>query len=157
MQHLHLIVPEPQGRAQWMTRPALPTSLKAAMLRGARSRCPRCEGAALFARYLKPEPCCPACGQDWTAHQADDFPPYLAIFVTGHVLAPVMIGLAMADAMPMWAEMAIALVLAAAMLLSLLQPAKGAVIALQWWMGMHGFKRGGRDELAAIAAAANQT
>ena len=25
--------------------------------------------------------------------------------------------------------------------MALLQPAKGAVIALQWWLGMHGFER----------------
>jgi uncharacterized protein (DUF983 family) len=27
------------------------------------------------------------------------------------------------------------------MLLAFLQPAKGAVIAMQWWNGMHGFKQ----------------
>ena len=31
--------------------------------------------------------------------------------------------------------------LALVMLIALLQPSKGAVIALQWWNGMHGFKR----------------
>jgi uncharacterized protein (DUF983 family) len=38
-------------------------------------------------------PQCPACGQDWRGHRADDFPPYLAILVTGHVMAPVIIEL----------------------------------------------------------------
>ena len=28
-----------------------------------------------------------------------------------------------------------------AMLLALIQPSKGAVIAMQWWHGMHGFRR----------------
>jgi uncharacterized protein (DUF983 family) len=31
--------------------------------------------------------------------------------------------------------------MAIAMLMALIQPSKGAVIALQWWNGMHGFKR----------------
>jgi uncharacterized protein (DUF983 family) len=31
-------------------------------------------------------------------------------------------------------------------MLVLLQPAKGAVIALQWWHGMHGFRRERRPE-----------
>lgn len=136
-----------------MLRPALPESLKVAMLRGARGKCPRCEGAALFPRYLKPEPLCPSCGQDWTHHQADDFPPYVAIFVAGHVLAPVMIGLSIAQVLPIWAEIAVMLTLAAAMLFALLQPAKGAIIALQWWIGMHGFQPAGRDEVAAISEA----
>jgi uncharacterized protein (DUF983 family) len=41
----------------------------------------------------RPVPQCPACGQDWRGHRADDFPPYLAILVTGHVMAPVLIAL----------------------------------------------------------------
>lgn len=137
-----------------MIRPALPESLKAAMLRGARGRCPRCAGAKMFPRYLKPEPLCPSCGQDWTGHQADDFPPYVAIFATGHLIAPVIIALSIAKVLPIWAEMAVALALAGAMLFATLQPAKGAIIALQWWMGMHGFTRAGRDEVGAIKSAA---
>jgi hypothetical protein len=39
------------------------------------------------------------------------------------------------------------------MLFALLQPAKGAIIALQWWIGMHGFQPAGRDEVAAISEA----
>ena len=39
-----------------------------------------------------------------------------------------------------------------AMLLALLQPSKGAVIAMQWWQGMHGFRKDrapeGEDERA---------
>ena len=136
-----------------MTTPALPTSLKAAILRGLRGACPRCGGAALFARYLKPEPLCPSCGEDWTVHRADDFPPYVAILVTGHVLAPVIIALSVWDVLPMWGEMAVAMTLAALLMFALLQPAKGAIIALQWWMGMPGFPRAGRDELAAIRGA----
>ena len=138
-----------------MNKPILPDSLKAAVLRGVRGQCPRCGNAHMFVRYLKPDPLCPSCGQDWTLHQADDFPPYVAIFVAGHVLAPVLIALSIADVLPMWGEMTIALVLAAAMLFALLQPSKGAIIALQWWMGMHGFKPGGRDEVARLVEAAS--
>ena len=38
------------------------------------------------------------------------------------------------------AILAIILPLAVAFMLLTLQPAKGAVIALQWWHGMHGFR-----------------
>jgi uncharacterized protein (DUF983 family) len=119
--------------------PLLPRSLWAAMRRGFTGKCPRCGGAHLFAKFLKPVPRCPLCGQNWTLHAADDFPPYVAIIITGHVMAPVMIFLGAATAIPMWATMTIAVTMAVAMLMSLLQPAKGAIIALQWWMGMAGF------------------
>ena len=41
----------------------------------------------MFPRLLKPFAHCPACGQDWTAQQADDFPAYIAIILTGHIMA----------------------------------------------------------------------
>ena len=127
----------------------LPHALTEAGLRGVRGKCPRCEGAPLFAKFLKPVARCRACGQDWSLHQADDFPPYVSIFITGHLMAPVIIGLAMETAMPLWVVMAIALVLAGGLMISLLQPAKGAIIAMQWWLGLQGFAgASGRDEAA---------
>ena len=119
--------------------PRLPQTVWSAMARGFTGKCPRCGGTHLFARFLKPVARCGLCAQDWTLHAADDFPPYVAIIVTGHVMAPVMIVLGAATAIPMWATMTIAIGLSVAMLMGLLQPAKGAIIALQWWMGMAGF------------------
>jgi uncharacterized protein (DUF983 family) len=119
----------------------LPHSFWAAAARGLRCRCPRCGEGPLFARWLQVEPACPACGQDWSHQRADDFPAYIAILITGHLLAPVMIMLALDyDLSPL----GMALILfpsAIAMMLGLLQPAKGWVVALQWWHGMHGFVR----------------
>lgn len=134
--------------ASMLPRPALPATYKAAMLRGALGKCPRCGEAKMFDRFLKPTTCCPGCGQDWTLHQADDFPPYISIFITGHVMAPVMIELGSSDSLPMWAKLVLCLAIASVLMMSLLQPAKGAIIALQWWMGMHRFDPAGRDELA---------
>jgi len=130
--------------------PALPQTVWAAMRRGFTGKCPRCGETHLFARFLKPVPRCGLCGQDWTLHAADDFPPYVAIIVTGHVMAPVLIVLGAATTIPMWATMLIAIGLAVTMLMGLLQPAKGAIIALQWWMGMAGFAaKPGRVEAGA--------
>lgn len=134
--------------------PDLPKTLGAAMRRGVAGRCPRCGGARLFAGFLKPVDRCPRCSQDWTLHAADDFPPYVSIIITGHVMAPVMIVLGSLTALSMGLTVAIALTLAVSMLLALLQPAKGGIIALQWWMGMHGFAPhpGKIEAHAAIAA-----
>jgi uncharacterized protein (DUF983 family) len=111
------------------------------MLRGLRSRCPRCDQAQLFLRFLKPIQHCPHCGQDWTLQRADDFPAYVSIFVTGHVMAPLIITLSRDTELSVPAMIAIAMPTALALVVGLLQPAKGAIIALQWWCGMHGFRR----------------
>jgi len=125
----------------------LPASGWAAILRGLRGKCPRCSEARLFMRFLKPISCCPQCGQDWSHQQADDFPAYVSILVTGHLMAPLIITLTRDTELSATALMAIVLPLAIILLLGLLQPAKGAVIALQWWFGMHGFRKE-RPEMA---------
>ncbi|AMG73005.1 uncharacterized protein (DUF983 family) [Hephaestia caeni] len=119
----------------------LPVTGWAAILRGLRGRCPRCGEARLFMRFLKPIPHCPQCGQDWTHQQADDFPAYVSIFVTGHLMAPLIIAVTSRAEMSVPMLMAILLPLALLLMVGLLQPAKGAIIALQWWFGMHGFRR----------------
>ena len=57
------------------------------------------------------------------------------------MLAPILIMLVLDFALSILALTAIVFAMAVAMLLALIQPSKGAVIALQWWNGMHGFKR----------------
>ncbi len=120
--------------------PTLPASFWSASLRGARSRCPRCGEAKIFGQWLKPLAACPACGLDLSGQRADDFPAYISIFATGHLLAPIIIALVLDFDLSAGALVAIILPLAVAIMLALLQPAKGAVIALQWWNGMHGFR-----------------
>ena len=126
--------------------PALPQTLRAALLRGIAGKCPRCGEAKLFTKFLKPVAVCPRCHQDWSLHRADDMPPYISILITGHVLAPLIIYFGAVSNVSMWQAMAICLALAGVMMISLLQPAKGATIALQWWNGMHGFTPAGKDE-----------
>ncbi len=120
---------------------ALPATGREATFRGARGRCPRCSDAKLFTRYLKPVATCPNCLQDWTHQQADDFPAYVSILLTGHIMAPVIIALVQETALSLAALAAIIMTLMLALMIALLQPAKGAIIALQWWFGMHGFEK----------------
>ena len=126
----------------------LPASSWDAMLRGMRFRCPRCGEGHLFRRFLKPVDACAECGHDWTKQQADDFPAYVAIFVTGHILAPVMIALGSDTDLSVSAILAILIPLSIAMMIGMLQPAKGAIIAIQWWFGLHGFVKERRPESA---------
>ena len=126
--------------------PGLPGSAAQAALRGARNRCPSCSQSALFLKFLKPVSRCKSCDQDWTHQQADDFPAYLAILVTGHILAPLIIALVNHTSLPVWGLMILIVSFALAMMLAMLQPAKGAMIAIQWWLGMHGFEKPPRPE-----------
>lgn len=119
----------------------LPQSGRAAIWRGIAGTCPRCGSAPLFRSWLKPLPQCPACAVDWTPQRADDFPAYISILLTGHLLAPVIIALVLDWDLGPGALAAIILPLTVALMLGLLQPAKGAVIALQWWHGLNGFRR----------------
>lgn len=121
--------------------PALPSTGWEAMLLGARGRCPRCGETKLFLRFLKPRAHCPHCRQDWTHQRADDFPAYVSILITGHLMAPLIIALVRDTALSVAALIAIILPLAMVLMIGLLQPAKGAIIALQWWFGMHGFQK----------------
>lgn len=127
------------GGAHFSAQPSYPRCGFEAALRGALDRCPSCGQTSLFARYLKPVDRCEMCLQDWTPQQADDFPAYLSILITGHLLAPVIIALVNHWDVPTWLLMALVLILAAGTMIALLQPAKGAIIAMQWWLGMHGF------------------
>jgi uncharacterized protein (DUF983 family) len=75
-------------------------------------------------------------------HQrADDFPPYITIFVVGHVLGAAMF--AVDDAwpdLPIGFHIAIWPVLCVLLSLWLLPIFKGALIAYQWALRMHGFE-----------------
>ncbi len=114
---------------------------KRAVLSGLVNRCPSCGDAPLFARGLRVVPHCPACGQDWTAQRADDFPSYLVILVLGHVLVPIVVTVNMMWDLPMGAQMVGWPLLALVAALLMIRPAKGAVIGAQWALRMGGFAR----------------
>lgn len=131
------MIPAPPARV-----PAtLPFRYREVALRGLRGHCPRCDGGGLFRKWLKPVDHCPACGQHWSVERADDFPAYIAILLTGHLMAPLIIMLISDFGLSPWATLAVILPLALVMMLGMLQPAKGAVLATMWWSGMGTFAR----------------
>jgi uncharacterized protein (DUF983 family) len=110
-----------------------------AMKRGFLGHCPACDKGRLFGRYLKVVGRCEACGMEFHHHRADDLPPYLVIFIVGHVIG---YGILMTETkmeMPLWVHLAIWPLLTLVLSLALLQPVKGAVVGLQYALGMHGF------------------
>ncbi len=118
--------------------PAPTTSLQS-VLRGLRGRCPNCGRGHMFRNFLKVSDDCSACGEELFHHRADDFPAYLVIFLVGHILVPLALVVETEYAPAMWLQFAVWVPLTIALSLALIQPIKGAVVALQWSAGMHGF------------------
>ena len=93
----------------------------------------------MFRAFLKVNDACPHCGEELHHHRADDFPAYLVIAITGHILVPIVLAVETEIAPPVVMSMVMWPSIALAIALGLLQPVKGAVIAIQWYGGMHGF------------------
>ena len=119
-----------------------------AMLRGFVGRCPHCGKGRLFGRYLKPVAACPTCGEDFTHQRADDAPPYFTMVIVGHILVPLVLAVQLTTNLSTTTHLLIWLPLTGTLTLGLLQPIKGATIALQWALRMHGFD--GRAETPEV-------
>lgn len=116
-----------------------PVPFLTAVARGFAMKCPHCGQGALFERFLKVTGHCRCCSEDFTSQQADDFPAYLVIVVIGHLVVPALLAVEVAYSPPAWLQLAIWLPVTLIGALGLLQPTKGAIVGLQWQIGMHGF------------------
>jgi uncharacterized protein (DUF983 family) len=114
-------------------------SLWKAIGNGVMCRCPNCGKGKLFRSYLKINDTCSECGEKLSSARADDFPPYIAIFIVGHILVGWMLHAEMSGPVdPMlyvWTMIPAAILLPLIMLPSI----KGAVVGLQWANYMYGF------------------
>lgn len=90
-------------------------------------------------RYVKVHDRCAVCGQDLTGHEADDAPPYLTIFVVGHLIAVPIVEVKRRLDPPLGAAVLGWVGLVIVLTLLLLPVCKGALIAMQWAKRMHGF------------------
>ena len=111
-----------------------------ALVRGLLGRCPRCGEGRMFRAFLKVSDRCEVCGEELHHHRADDFPAYVVIFIVGHALVPAVLYVETHFAPSYWTHLALWLPTTLALAIGLLQPVKGAIVALQWKMGMHGFE-----------------
>jgi len=111
-----------------------------AIVRGLFGRCPHCGEGRMFRAFLKVSDRCDVCGEELHHHRADDFPAYIVIFIVGHALVPAVLFVETEFAPSYWTHVALWLPTTLALALGLLQPVKGAIVALQWSMGMHGFE-----------------
>jgi uncharacterized protein (DUF983 family) len=116
-----------------------PVSLASAMWRGFKSKCPNCRTGKLFDRFLKVADHCLVCGEDFTPQRADDLPAYLVIVIVGHAIIPSVLMVEANYGPPVWLQLLIWLPATLISALALLQPIKGAIVGLQWQLGMQGF------------------
>jgi uncharacterized protein (DUF983 family) len=111
-----------------------------AFVRGLRGRCPACGEGSMFRKFLKVNDACPNCGEELHHHRADDFPAYLVIVIVGHLLVPVILAVETEFAPAYWVHALLWGPAVLTMTVGLIQPVKGAVVAMQWFLGMHGFE-----------------
>ena len=107
--------------------------------RGFLCRCPKCGTGKLFDGYLKSVDHCAVCNEEFTHHRADDLPPYLTVFVVGHLVIALFMAAEQMANLSLIAHLAIWIPITLVLCLALLRPFKGATIGLQWAMRMHGF------------------
>lgn len=110
-----------------------------ATVRGFFCRCPNCNEGKLFRAFLKPVDNCSECGEDFTHHRSDDFPPYINIMIVGHIVVALVLLVEKNVELTLTQHLLIWLPLTIVMSIVLMQPIKGAVIGIQWAMRMFGF------------------
>lgn len=119
-------------------------SVKQALARGFRSKCPACGKGKLFGKQLYVVDNCGECGEELHHHRADDLPAYLNIFVVGHVVIGIMMVLMGYLSLSLWPLTFLTVFIALVAAFSLMRPLKGLVVGAQWAFRMHGF--GGTDD-----------
>lgn len=82
--------------------------------------------------YLKQVEYCEVCGEKWSDVRADDGPAWLTILVVGHLLAPIVLPVALEDRLPIWLVLVLLSGIAVSLCLLLLPRSKGLFIALIW-------------------------
>lgn len=107
---------------------------KRAMIRGFLQRCPNCGKGHLFRAYLKQVDSCADCGEPFGHIRADDGPAWLTVMVTGHVVVALMLTANAVLFLPLWVSVSAFSALSGALVLGLLQRAKGIFIGLIWQM-----------------------
>ncbi len=106
----------------------------------------------MFHRYLKVSDHCPQCGEALHHQRADDAPPYMTIFVVGHIVVPLLLYVERGWSPPEWVHAALWMPLTLVLTLAILPVMKGALIGLQWALRMHGFDEAADPEFAVEPA-----
>jgi uncharacterized protein (DUF983 family) len=99
---------------------------------GVSCRCPNCGRGRLFTGYLKVAERCDACGFDLRAADSGDGPAVFIILIVGFIACFGLLFTEIAYRPPIWVELTIWPIVGAALCLTLLPPAKGLMLAMQF-------------------------
>lgn len=99
---------------------------------GLKGRCPRCGDGRLFSGFIDVAPRCEACGLAFDFADAGDGPAVFIILIAGFLVLGAALWVEIAYEPPMWVHFAIFLPMVAIVVLGMLRPLKGLMIALQY-------------------------
>ena len=114
-------------------------SVKQAILKGIKCRCPSCGEGKLFNKWLKVTPECSHCGEELYHERAQDFPPYITISIVGHIVVTLLMVVEANFEWSMNTHLAVWIPLGFVLALAMMQPVKGGVVGMQWALRMFGF------------------
>ncbi len=104
---------------------------------GFRLRCCRCGKGRLLRGYLRVQPRCPACNEQYSQYRVDDAPAYFTIILVGHLVIPCILLIERLDQPPsLLFQMALWLPVTAGLTALLLPRVKGMVLAIHWLLGI---------------------
>ena len=102
------------------------------VLAGLACRCPRCGEGRLFAGFLKVAPTCEACGLDLAAADSGDGPAVFIILIVGVIVCFGALITEITLSPPVWVHLVVWLPLTAILVLALVRPFKGVMLAMQF-------------------------
>ena len=118
--------------------------MKNPLASGLAGRCPNCGEGYLFDGFVKIAPRCEACGFDLSSIDTGEGPAVFIILIVGMVAGFGMLIMEVALHPPIWLQLLIWLPVAMVLMLLLMRPLKGAMVASQF---MHKAREGGRNDL----------
>jgi uncharacterized protein (DUF983 family) len=102
------------------------------VLAGLACRCPNCGEGALFSGFLTVSKRCEACGLDLSAADSGDGPAVFIILIVGIIVCFGALITEITVHPPAWVHLAIWLPLTAILVLALVRPFKGVMLAMQF-------------------------
>jgi uncharacterized protein (DUF983 family) len=102
------------------------------ILNGLRGLCPHCGVGRLFQSYIKPFAACQNCAENFVPLRADDGPAWLTIFISSHIIVPLIVEAVKRPEIPSLYSTSFILLLAILLIAILLPISKGFFMAMIW-------------------------
>ena len=99
---------------------------------GFKGLCPKCGQGRLFVKFLKVADQCSNCGQDFSKEDAGDGAIPFIIFLAGFIGVGLGVWLQFTFDPPIWVQIAVTFPIIIFLVLGMMQPLKGLMIALQF-------------------------